>query len=96
MASPLSSKLAWELANPLWAAALNPVIAGQISQASILENIVLVTGVNIINHKLGRTMRGWFFTDINADIDFHRSAPLNSKTLTLTCSGPAIVNIGVF
>jgi hypothetical protein len=96
MSAPLSPKLDWALANALWAATLNPIIASPQSSSQILKNISLVAGTNIIQHKLGRQMQGWYFTDINAAITYYRSAPMNSTTLTLTCSGPAVVNIGVF
>ena len=96
MSAPLSSKLSWELANPLWASTLNPIIANPQSGAQIITGFQLQTGVNIINHKLGRLMQGWSIVDINAAITYYRSAPMNDKTLTLTCSGPAIVNIEVF
>jgi len=96
MARPLSPKLDWNTANPIWAQSLNPVIANPMNNVSILENIVLKTGSNIINHKLGRMMIGWVLTDIQADQNVYRSAPLNDLTLTLTASGPVTLSIGVF
>lgn len=92
----LPTQILWEYAQNRWAAELNPLLSNPLNKANILQNVSLVAGVNTINHKLGRQMQGWFFTDINAAITYYRSAPLNDLTLQLTCSGPAIVNIGVF
>lgn len=92
----LSSNLPWELANNIWAQALNPLIANPTNSISVLENIALVSGTNIINHGLGRVMKGWFLVDLQANITAYRSAPLNKLTLTLTASGPGTVSIGVF
>lgn len=92
----LTTRLPWDLANPLWASELNPLLQNPLSKASILKNVVLQTGVNTLNHKLGRTMQGWFLVDVDAAITLYRSQPLNDLTLTLTASGPATVSIGVF
>ncbi len=56
----------------------------------------LVSGVNVINHGLGRKLQGWYVTDINAAITLYRSAPPTALTLTLTASGPAKAIITVF
>lgn len=96
MGRPLSSKLDWSLANPIWAAAINPVIANPLNDANILSEIVLVDGVTIINHGLSRKMQGWFIIDINGAATIYRSAPFNSSTLTLTSSAIVTVSLGVF
>jgi hypothetical protein len=98
MSAPLSNKLDWNLANPLWAATLNPVIANPILSGLEIKNVVLnpVTGITIINHNLGRNMQGWFVTDINASVTVYRSQPFNNKTLTLTSSGGATINLWVY
>lgn len=96
MASQLSPKLDWESANPLWAQALNPVIANPLNTAQILASVSLVMGDNIINHKLGRMMQGWFLTDVQGPATIYRSAAMNSTTLTLTSSAAVVANIGVF
>lgn len=96
MANPLSSNLKWESANSLWASILNPVIANPLNNASILKDVQLVVGSNILNHKLGRQMTGWFITDIQGASTLYRSAPFNSLTLTLTSSAIVTCSIGVF
>lgn len=96
MSAQLSSNLPWELANNLWAQSLNPIIASPLSSASFLLNIPLINGTNIIQHKLGRLMQGWFISDVNGAATIYRSAPMNNLTLTLTSSAAVTVNIGVF
>ena len=92
----LSPRLDWSLANPKWAAALNPVLANPLTNATILTGIKLSTGVNVINTTIGRQTQGWFIADINAAVTIYRSAPFTPLTLTLTSSGPAVVDIVVF
>ncbi len=96
MATPLSPKLDWQLANPIWAQALNPIIASPLSSAKIIQHKTLISGVNIINHGLNRVMQGWFIVDINGIASIYRSAPLNGTTLTLTSNAVVTVSIGVF
>lgn len=79
-----------------WASQIDPLLARPTNNGSLLTGIKLITGVNVINHKLGRIMQGWIITDIDAAITAYRSAPLNNLTLTLTCSGPATASIEVF
>jgi hypothetical protein len=92
----LAQKLPLDQMQTKWAAQINPVLASPTNNSSILEGVKLVSGVNVINHLLGRPMQGWIITDINAAITVYRSAPMNNLTLTLTASGAATVNIEVF
>jgi hypothetical protein len=96
MGVSLSSHLSWPLANPTWAATLNPIVSNPLNNASVLYDVVLSEGANVINHKLGRMMLGWFLVDLQANQTVYRSAPLNELTLTLTASGAVTVSIGVF
>lgn len=79
-----------------WASQLNPLLSRPANNSSLLTDIELNTGVNVINHLLGKKMQGWIIIDIDAAITYYRSAPMNDLTLTLTCSGPATVSIEVF
>ena len=92
----LSSKLPWELANPKWASELNPIIANPMTNMSILQNVVLASGTNIINHGLGRTQQGWVLTDIQGAATVYRNASFNNTTLSLSSSAAVTVSIGVF
>lgn len=96
MATPLSSKLEWAFANPIWASTLNPIIASPLSSSSLLLKVPLNSGITVINHQLGRKMLGWWIVDINGAATIYRSQPLNDKTLTLTSNAAVTVNLGVF
>lgn len=79
-----------------WKAQLDPVLSNPFCSANILENINLKSGVNVINHLLGRVQQGWFLVDKQAASDIYRSAPFNNLTLTLTSTADVTVSIGVF
>lgn len=79
-----------------WKALLDPLLADPLAGFSILRNVQLNTGSNVINHLLGRQMVGWIIVDNNAAVVPYRTAALNGQTLTLTVGAPCIVNIGVF
>lgn len=79
-----------------WASELNPLLAKPLSDANILKGIKLVSGDNVINHKLGRTMQGWIISDITDHIGICRSAPFNDLTLTLNSTGTVTVDLVVF
>lgn len=96
MASPLSPKLDWNLANPLWASALNPVLANQLLQGNLIQNVTLVSGNNQINHNLNRLQIGWFIIDQNASATFYRSKPFNYQNLILNSSGAVTVSLWCF
>lgn len=85
-----------ELAQVKWKSILDPLLAKPISSGLIVYSIVLTSGVNVINHKLGRTPQGWIITDIDAAITLYRSAAFNPLTLTLTASGSATCSLMVF
>lgn len=79
-----------------WKATLDPVLANPLNSVSILKNVKLLTGTNVINHLLGQMQQGWFLVDTQAAVTVYRSAPFNDLTLTLTASGNVTVSIGVF
>lgn len=85
-----------KLAQTKWKSILDPLLAKPFSSGQILTGVSLISGDNIINHKLGRKLQGWIISDITAAVQIFRSAPLNETTLTLNSSGSAIVNIFVF
>lgn len=79
-----------------WAPQLNAVLRSPTTNPTLLHNITLTAGVNVINHKLGTTPVGWMITDINAPVTIYRSAAFNPLTLTLTSSGSAVISLAVF
>jgi len=92
----LPLKLAKELMETKWKSIIDPFLSNPTNNISILNDVVLINGVTVIDHKLGRNMQGWFLVDINAAATIYRSAPLNDKTLTLTSNAVATVSLGVF
>jgi hypothetical protein len=94
----LPLKLSLEETQTRWASILNPIIAIPMMSGLQLPGVKLLTGANIINHRLQRQMQGWFVTDINAAITYYRpdTAPFNQTTLTLVASAPATINLWVY
>jgi hypothetical protein len=86
----------FQLMQSNWSSQLNPVLSNRMTNPTLLYNIDLVSGTNVINHKLGATPVGWFLTDITAPVTVYRSAAFNNLTLTLYSSGPATISLGVF
>ncbi len=79
-----------------WSSILNTVLGKPLSSANILTDVQLNTGVNVINHLLGRKMQGWIISDINASAILYRSQPFNDKTLTLTTNSDCVITLVVF
>lgn len=99
MAGNLSPKLPWELANPKWAASINPVLANPISQGLLIKGFVLATGDNVINHGLGRQLQGYIVILKSANVTIYDKQQINQMpdlTLVLTASGAATVSLYVF
>ena len=94
----LSTRLPFDQLLTKWSSELNPLLANPLNNSQILENVVLIDGTNVINHKLGRVMQGWFIIDQNAAASIYRvpTSPFNNLTLTLSSSAAVTVNIGVF
>lgn len=99
VAGNLSPKLPWELANPKWAASINPVLANPIVQGQILENVTLVTGDNTVNHRLGRKLQGYVVVLNSAATTFYDKQATNPRpelTLIINASGATTVSLYVF
>lgn len=99
VAGNLSPKLEWELANPKWAATLNPVLANPLINGSILSGIKLKTGFNLVNHLLGRKLQGYIVVLKDANVDIYDSQAVNpypDLTVVLNASGAATISLYVF
>lgn len=65
----------------------------------LLEAVVLSSGNTIVNHKLGRTIRGYFVTNQNAAASIYNSSPatLNfEQQIQLNSSAAVTVDLWVF
>jgi hypothetical protein len=95
----LPQRQPWEMAQTTWGQALNPIIANPLVQGQLLTGIPLVTGSNVINHKLGRKLQGWIIVGVNAVANIYDSQASNQTpqlTLNLTSDAVATVNLWVF
>lgn len=92
-----SSNTQFQLMQSKWASIINPIISLPLNNGpSLVKNITITTGNNVINHKLGRTPIGWIVIDQNANIDLYRNNEFNDLTLTLNSTGAAIISLLVF
>lgn len=99
VAGKLSPSLPWDLANPKWAASLNPLLANPLMNGQLLENVQLLLGFNSISHGLQRKLRGYFVVLNNAPVTFYDGQANNQMpdlTLILNASGVAKVTLYVF
>jgi len=85
-----------DLMQTRWKSLLDPILENPINSISIIDNVALVIGNNVINHRLGRKQQGWLILDIDAASTIYRSADFNDKTLTLNASAAATIKLGVF
>lgn len=98
-AGNLSPKLDWALANPKWAATINPLLGNPLVQGLVLENVLLKTGANTIPHLLGRKLVGYLIILNSAAVTFYDSQRTNQRpdlNLILNASGPSTVSLYVF
>lgn len=83
-----------------WASLLNPLLANPTLDSSLLQNISLVTGANVINHKLGRNLQGWQTVRYHGSYaqlyDTQDTNQTPSLTLNLNASANVIVDLVVF
>lgn len=82
-----------------WSSDLNPLLKNPALQGYILKDVSLVSGDNIISHRLGRKIQGWMIVGINASVSIYDKQSTNvipEFTLVLNSSGTATVNIYVF
>lgn len=82
-----------------WSSQLNPILRNALNQGLLLQNVQLVNGANVINHKLGRNLVGWFITRQRSAATLYDTQDTNQMpnlTLNLTSSAMVSVDIYVF
>lgn len=92
----LPLRLPFSLFQDRWATIINPVVNFAPNQGLLLKNVPIVTGVNVINHKLQRNQQGWSIIDQDATASIYRSQPLNDLTLTLMSTANCNIALWVF
>ena len=80
-----------------WAAILNVLLNNPQLNRSVLKSQKLVTGVNSLNHGLGRNLQGWNISRMRgvsaAIYDLQDTNTMPDLTLVLNCSTPVVVDI---
>lgn len=82
-----------------WAKLINPVVNNPTSNSLILSNVLLVSGDNVIDHKLGRELIGWEVVRIRSAASLYDTQDTNQYpelTLALHASAPVSVDLLVF
>ena len=84
---------------PRWKSTLDPLLAGPLARARVIENVAVVSGVNVVNHGLGRKLTGYVVilsTAAATFYDLQSTNPTTALTLELVASAPAVVSLLVF
>lgn len=82
-----------------WARVLNPILIKPQNSSSILAKVLLVTGSNVINHKLGAKLQGWNIVRQRAEAsiyDDQDNNPMPNLTLILVSTADVSVDLEVF
>lgn len=82
-----------------WTRTLNPLIANPLNQGSILKNVALTTGTNVVNHLLGQKLQGWQIVRQRAAAAIYDNQDTNQSpqlTLVLVSSANVSVDLMVF
>ncbi len=78
---------------------LNPLLRLPLNNMNLLQGVDLVSGANVIDHKLGRKLLGWFYTRSDAGVTIYDAQSTNATpalTLVLMSSGTVKVDLIVF
>jgi hypothetical protein len=82
-----------------WAAIIDPFLSRISNSANILDDVPLKTGNNVINHKLGRKLKGWRIIRQDAAASIYDAQATNQSpdlTLVLISSAPCLLSLEVF
>lgn len=80
-----------------WASILDPVVGAPIVNGQVLIGVQLVSGSNIINHKLTRTLKGWFITRMRAPATIYDTQDTNAvQDVTLNLVSSALVTVDIY
>lgn len=89
----------FSLLQTTWAALINPILNRVQNTSNILDDVVLAIGTNVINHKLGRKLKGWKIVRQSAVAslyDTQATNPTPDLTLRLVSSAVVTISIEVF
>lgn len=78
---------------------VNALIGLPLNQGTLIQEVDLVTGANVVNHTLGRALVGWILTRVRANATVFDTQDLNPNpglTLFLTASADVTVDLWCF
>ncbi len=82
-----------------WKSILDPVLSNPLIAPVILPGVVLYSGTNVVNHRLGKKLTGWIVIGNSASTTFYDKQASNQQpqlTLVLNASGDCTVSLLVF
>ncbi len=80
-----------------WASQLDPVLKNALVNGNLLKNVALVSGANVVNHKLGRNLQGYLITRQRASASIYDTQDVNpTPALTLTLNSSAAVTVDLY
>lgn len=87
----------FSLMQSAWATQLDPVINLPTNKGLILKEVQLVTGSNLVNHRLSRNLQGWFIIRQRGPASVYDTQDTNQQsTLTLSLVSSANVSVDLF
>ena len=99
MVSRLPQGLSLDQMQSTWSTILSQTLTCPLIRGNLLSDVALVSGSNIINHKLNRKLTGWILVRIGAAAVIYDTQDTNQmpdKTLSLVSDADATVSIWVF
>ena len=80
-----------------WSQQINPLIVQPLNQGQLLQDIALNIGTTQVNHKLGRTLLGWFLTRLPGKAIIYDSQDSNpNPTLNLQLVSDTKITVDIF
>jgi len=96
----LPQKLDYQQMLTKWASIINPLLSNPAANPTILKNVQLVNGNNVVNHLLGQPLQGWKIRRMRSNFaeiyDTQDSNQTPSLTLNLHSSANVVVDIEVY
>jgi len=90
----LPQQLNLDMMQNRWASILNPIVSNPVNNSLILKDVQLEVGANVIDHKLGRPLKGWSIVRKRASADIYDNQDFNQMPqLTLYLVSDAVVTI---
>lgn len=89
----------FQMLQSAWGGILNPFLSNPTLQNLILKNVSLVTGANVINHKLQRKLQGWSIVRQRSAATLYDNQDTNQTpdlTLVLVSSANVSIDLVVF